>query len=155
MYQYKKINFGFVVVCPIPKNLKSTINSIDAYYSGISKVVISDCKDPTITSMINVGMSKAECPEWNFVVLANGSIKPKLDIKYSYFIEATKDILFPIIGRKLNFADSDFAMMLIHKKTFKEIGEFPKGSVENSKLTWTATAVEKGCRFKGIVGGRP
>ena len=170
MYQYKNINFGFVIICPVcnSRHLKSTISSVDSYYSTTNKLVVlpKECKeeirikkcfsDSALASMINTGMSKTECTEWNFIIFAGGVVKARLELKYSCFIDNQKEILFPIIGRKLNFAESEFTLLLIHKKSFDEIGDFPKeNSFETSKIKWAATALEKGYRFKGIVGGKP
>ncbi len=174
LYQYKNLNCGFIVLCPNCNlgQLKSTINSIGSYYKETNAVIImpNDCKKDAINessklattytsnnnlaAMINTGMSNA-CSEWNFIILAKGWLRSRLDIKYSYFIESQKDILFPIIGRKLNFFESELHLILIHKKSFKDIGQFPIANLfETSKLMWTGKALEKGYRFKGVVGGK-
>jgi hypothetical protein len=104
--------------------------------------------------MMNKGLKEAASAEWNFIIYADGWIKDRLDIKYSYFIESNKDILFPVLKTKsihYNFMSHDNGMM-IHKKAFADIGEFPDGN--DSKLLWATTALEKGYKFKGVVGGR-
>lgn len=173
LYHYKEIKYGFIVLCPDCNigYLKNTIKSIDTLYPKAKSVVVlsESCKDSDfaeiskikktykgngIISMLNTGFKHGD-DAWNFVVLTKGWIKNKLDIKYSWFIESEKDVLFPIVNRKLNFVEADINGALIHKKTFLEVGEFPDiKSVEVSKLFWTTKAIEKGCKFKGVIGAR-
>ena len=45
---------------------------------------------------------------------------------------------------------------ILNGKTFEEVGEFPDmDSLDSSKLIWANKAIDKGCKFKGIVGARP
>lgn len=170
LYQYKPIKFGFVILCPNCNfgHLKNTLNSINAYYPNnkITIVVPDNCKadecpkaikgGTTLASMINRGLK--ESVEWSFVACTEGWIKSHVDIKYSYFIESKKDILFPILKTKnlnCNFIDQNINGILVHKDAFADIGDFPNfESVESSKLIWTTKAIEKGYKFKGVVGGR-
>jgi len=166
LYQYKPIEIGFVILCSNNNvgQLKLTINSIKAYYpdNEITIIISNTCEEypkairggSTFESMINKGLKESKCNEWNLITVAGGWIKSRIDIKYSYFIESTKDILFPILKTKsihCNFMNNNNGMM-IHKKAFADIGEFLDD--DDSKLFWATTAIEKGYRFKGIVGGR-
>jgi hypothetical protein len=176
LYKYKPLKFGFIVLCPNINigHLKNTISSIDIYYPEAKAVVIvpSGCKKEdlddiskikktysggkTVASMINKGVENSLCPEWNFILFARGWVRNRIDIKYSYFVENEKDILFPIISKNLTFMASDINGLLVHKKTFEDIGDFPDmDSLDSSKLIWANKAIEKNCRFKGIVGAKP
>jgi hypothetical protein len=168
LYQYKPIKMGFVILCQNCNfaHLKNTLNSINVCYPAakVTVVVQDKCEDypkaikggNTLASMMNKGLKETASAEWNFIIYADGWIKDRLDIKYSYFIESNKDILYPISKTRstnYNFMSHDNGMM-IHKKAFADIGEFPDESAEISKLMWAATALEKGYKFKGVVGGR-
>lgn len=170
LYQYKSIKYGFIILCPNCNfgHLKNTLNSINAYYpnSKIAIIVPDDCVEnypkaikggSTIASMINAGLKEPKCAEWNFVVCAEGWLKNRIDIKYSYFIESNKDILFPVLKTRntnYNFANIDVNGMLIHKNAISDVGDFPNIDMETSKIIWTTQAIEKGYKFKGVVGGR-
>lgn len=176
LYQYKYLNFGFIVLCPNINigHLKNTISSMDICFPEAKSVIVlpSSCSKEelesaskfkksykggkTTASMINIGLSHAPCSEWNFLIFCKGWIKNRIDIKYSYFIENEKDILFPIVNRNLNFAEADINNgLLLHKKSYREVGDFPDmTSLDDSKLIWATRAIQCGYRFKGIVGGK-
>lgn len=174
LYKYKDLKYGFIILCPNLNigHLKDAISSIDIYYPEAKTVIVlpGHCKkedietisklkkihkgDETIASMINTGIKHA-CHEWNFILFSKGWVKNKIDIKYSYFIESEKDILFPIINRNLNFAQADVNGMFVHYKSFQDIGDFPDmKDLYISKLIWANKAIEKGYKFKGIVGAK-
>ena len=173
LYVSKSINFGFVIICPSNNigQIKTTINSIKHIYHTEKYICVvpeechvDDLKEmnkfcctikggDTITSLINAGMDKATCNEWNFLVIAGTWIRGGLDKKYSYFIESEKDILFPIVDRQTNFVDGSINGFLMHKKGWKEIGHFPSDNpLEICKLMWTMDAIDKGYKFKAVLG---
>lgn len=175
LYKYKNLKFGFIILCPNLNigYLKNTISSIDIYYPEAKAIVVlpGHCKKEdietisrlkktckagkTIASMINTGINHA-CHDWNFILFSKGWIKNRIDIKYSYFIESEKDILFPIINRNLTFSQADINGMFVHYKSFQDIGEFPDmESLDISKLIWANKAIQKDYKFKGIVGAKP
>jgi hypothetical protein len=170
LYEFKPYNYGFVVLCPNCNigHLKNTISSIELYYPQNKMVVVlpDSCKKEnlsaktlsggsTVSSLINAGMKSAPCKEWNFIIVTSGWMKHKIDIKYSYFIESETDVLYPVLSKVNNFIDADINGMLIHKKTFDAIGEFPDtNSIRNSKLIWANKALQQGSKFKGIIGAR-
>lgn len=176
LYKYKPLELGIIIVCPNSNlgNLKNTISSTDIYYTNkkVSIVLSNDCNKEdldkvsklkktykggtSISSMINCGIQNAPCSEWNFIFMCKGWMRARMDIKYSYFIEDQKDILFPITGFKsINFSDTEINGILIHKKAFEEIGDFPEmESLDLSKLVWMSRAIEKGYKFKGVVGAK-
>ncbi len=173
LYQAKNIECGFILICPNHNigQIKTTLSSIKHNYPK-SKIICSipshchddDAKDinkicptrkagATITSLINEGMKNAPCLEWNFVVMSGSWVRNLLDKKFSYFIESEKDILFPIVDRKLNFVDGSINGILMHKTAFNDIGPFSTDNpIEICKLMWAMTAVEKGYRFKAVLG---
>ena len=176
LYKYKDLKLGIVILCPSLNigHLRNTVISTDTYYPSVKTTIVlpDNCNTidletssklkqtykagRTIASMINCGMKHTLCDEWNFIIFSNGWMRSKVDIKYSYFIENEKDILFPITNHKnINFADVDINGLLIQQKTFEHIGDFP--DMENlylSKLIWSSKAILKGCKFKGVVGAK-
>lgn len=173
LYRCKPLNFGFVIICPSNNigQIKTTINSIrhayntEKYVCAVPEECHADdlkemsklCKvvkgGDTITSLINAGMDKALCNEWNFLVIAGTWMRGNLDKKYSYFVESEKDILFPIVDRQTNFVDGSINGFLIHKKAWKDVGHMPSDNpLEICKLMWTMEAIEKGYKFKAILG---
>lgn len=169
LYQRKQIKLGFVVVCPTPNPglLKTTLNSLRCNYWDRSLIVVVpkdlegiDFGDVTIVpggnsiiSQINTGIDKSYCKEWNMIVQAGTWVRSMLDAKFSYFISSERDILFPVMDRKTNFVDAAWGGLLIHKKAVKDLGSFPENNPEEfCKLLWATDALEKGYRFKGIVG---
>lgn len=176
LYKYKPIELGIIILCPISNlgNLKNTISSADVYYTNNKKIIIlpDGCNKEeldkssklkktykggnSLSSMINCGIQNAPCPEWNFIFMCKGWMRSRVDIKYSYFIENEKDILFPVTSFKsTHFTDTEVNGLLIHKKAFKDIGNFPEmESLETSKLIWISNAMEKGYKFKGVVGAK-
>jgi hypothetical protein len=147
LYHYKNINYGIVVVCQNNGYLKNTLTSLNSHYPKNKLTVITEGVD--IYSMINKGIKESPCNDWNFVICAKGWIRKKFDLKYCYFIESNKDILFPVIkNNNFNFLDCDINGLLIHKDAFLDIGDF------TNKLLWYAKAIEKGYIFKGVVGVR-
>ncbi len=176
LYKYKPLELGIIIICPNSNigHLKNTISSANVYYPNnkISIILSANCDKEdlekssklkktykggvSLSSMINCGVKNAPCPEWNFIIICKGWIRSRLDIKYSYFIENEKDILFPVTNFKLtNFADTDLNGLLIHKQAFHDIGDFPDiESLDISKLIWINTAIEKQYRFKGVVGAK-
>lgn len=173
--------FGFIVLCPDKNidNLKNTVKSIKAVYSGspFLAVVGSNVKKDeltamsaicdtykgkdTITSLINTGMKKTSI-DWNVIVFAGTWLKLALHRKFNLFVKSEKDILFPVAEGKYNFVDGSMNGIIIHKKTFAEVGNFAAApmlgeSVDEMqivKLFWAMSAIEKGCVFKAIVGMR-
>jgi hypothetical protein len=108
----------------------------------------------TFTSLINVGFQHT-LAGWNFVVMAGTTMRASLDRKMSYFVNSEKDILFPIANNKWNFVEATLNGLLIHKKTFKEVGDMPnEGSLEMAKAEWALNAADRGCTFKAIIGAK-
>lgn len=108
----------------------------------------------TYTSLINAGL-KSPPAEWNFVVIAGTYVRHRLDNKYSMFMESEKDILFPIVDNKYNFVDATINGLLVHKNCLKEIGPMAEiGPFEICKMMWALEAIEKGYKFKAILGAK-
>lgn len=172
MYKSKNIDFGFIILNPEsnPSLLKNTVNSISnkfekaQYICATEKTVKTDsfkemkaiCPtfkgEGTYTSLMNVGMKHAPA-EWNFFIMAGTYVRPQLDQKFSFFMENEKDILFPIVENKYNFVDATLNGLLVHKTCFKEVGNMAEiGPFEVCKLMWALDAMDKGYKFKAILG---
>lgn len=176
-----ELDLGFIILCPDrdAKGLRSTVSSMKycccEYADPICMVDVSTTpkelkqmkeicptykgKD-TITSLINAGMKKVKKP-WAFIMFSGSRIKTNLPKKLSMFVKSEKDILYPIVNNKTAFSEASSNGILIHKDTFKEVGNFPtsKGAAEMndfevSKLLWACKAIEAGCQFKAIAGIR-
>jgi hypothetical protein len=105
-----------------------------------------------ITSMMNAAI-KNSSTEWVLLVFAGSNLQKKLDVKYSRYITSHKDILFPVIDRIWTFDRGSMNGIYINKKFHEEIGDFGEGdNLEITKLMWAGKAIEKGAKFKGIVG---
>lgn len=173
--------FGFVVLSPDHNvgRLRTTINSIKSRHIQRSVICItgSDATEEdiiemnelcptfkagnTITSLINMGMKKG-CAEWN-VFITEGTYVP-LMIEHKLFRYATskKDILYPILANydhsmrpvKIfsEFHECTLNGLTIHAEAFNEVGDFSNNPLDISKLFWAINAIEKGCRFKGVLG---
>lgn len=169
----KKINFGFIVLNPEsnPSLLKNTVNSIRGKYDApIISVTEKTAKEQqfkemndicptcrgenTYTSLINAGM-KYPPADWNFIVIAGTNIGHKIDNKYSMFIESEKDILFPIVDKKYEFVEATLNGLLLHKNCLNEVGKMAEiGPYEICKLMWALDAIDKGYKFKAILGAK-
>lgn len=176
---YKEGRFGFVILCPERNlgGLKNTVKSLKQAYPGspylcvvgndATKAEIAEfnlvCdtfkgKD-TITSLINLGIKKSKI-DWNVLIFAGSWLRPSLHRKFDLFVKSEKDILFPVVDRKTNFVDGSMNGIMLHKKTFQEVGEFATAPMQKAgsndleliKLFWTLDAIEKGCTFKAIMG---
>lgn len=167
---------GIVILCPDRKEdaLKITVSSVKhhCYNRDVISVVGNDASPhdfkkfkeycptykgrDTLASLINTGFKRLE-HEWGLLVFAGGRFTQFVERKF-YFAQDEKDILFPVIDRKCDFLDTPLDGVLINKKTFETIGDWPEFKGENdfehSKLVWAAGAKEYGCKFKAIVGLR-
>lgn len=163
-----------MILCPdhAVKLLQSTANSIKNRYVGFPFICATDdtantqdlkemkeiCPaykgKGTFSSLINIGMKNAPA-EWNFLVCAGATIRSGLDRKFSLFVENEKDILFPIAENKPYFVDGTLNGIFIHKKTFKEIGNWDEdGDLAWVKTLWALAAIDKGCKFKAIANSK-
>ncbi len=174
MYFYKPIDFGFVILCVDCNTpaLRNTIRSIRNFYPNASctavipnktskdeiKLMSEICpilkgKD-TISSLINKGLDKSKS-DWNFLIFSGTHIKPRFALKYQFFIENEKDILFPIVDRKFDFVSGSMNGILMHKNAMSEIGKFDNADdIELVKLGWAISAIDKGYKFKALIGAR-
>lgn len=172
MYSHKNLDYGFIILCPDANTglLKSTVSSIKLRHANREFFgVTADCISPknlkemkslcplhkggsTITSLINVGMSKAKS-EWNFLFFAGALIRRNIDQKFAYYISDEKDILFPVVDGKFNFVDATLNGLFINKKTWQSVGSMDNdGSLDFIKCIWAAKAIDSGVKFKAITG---
>ena len=62
--------------------------------------------------------------------------------------------MFPVVDRIWNFVDGSINGLMLSKKLHEEVGDFGSGdNLQLTKLIWAHKAIEKGCKFKAIVGG--
>jgi hypothetical protein len=174
LYQYKSLDVGFAVLCPDrnPGILRITVNGIRSRYKGATVVaaVPEDTRDEefqamslvcptyrgtdTITSLINVGMNNSPSP-WTITVMCGSHVRANLDKKFSYFVDSTKDVLFPIAEGRTNFVDGTINGIMIHKDAWDAAGNFcNQNPLGICKLLWTLDAIRKGCVFKAVIGAQ-
>lgn len=174
-----KLDIGFIVLCPDkdPYGLKHTVNSL--HWVAMTPDVL--CVVPgaiatkeltvmeqicpiyqggdTITSLINMGMEKLQ-HDWGFILYSGSCLKTNLQRKLELFIKGDRDVLFPIVNRKTNFVEGSSNGILMSKKLFKDVGNFPSPRKSNgmlndfevAKLLWADEASRKGCQFKAVIG---
>lgn len=174
LYTHKDLNCGFVILCPdhAVKLLQSTANSLKSRYVGVPFICVTDdtanAQDMkemkqicptfkgkgTFSSLINIGMKHAPA-DWNFLVCAGATVRAGLDRKFAFFVESEKDILFPIAENKAYFVDGTLNGIFVHKKTFKEIGNWDEdGDLAMVKTLWALSAIDIGCKFKAIANSK-
>lgn len=146
---------GFVVLCPNSSigQLKKTTESIKTHYNKEMVVVVPDEKvvGDSINAMINKGVQSLKA-DWALIFIAQGRIRSGIDVKYSYFVDSDKDILFPVVNKHMNFVDAGMNGCFLRRDAFLDIGNIKEGP--NGKLLWTFSALEKGYKFKGIIGAK-
>ena len=174
-------DLGFIILCP-NKNvagLKSTLGSIKFYAydresicivgNDATKSEIEELKEfcpvykgkNKITSLINAGMRHLK-HEWGMFIFAGARIPKFLERNISTWVKDPKDIIYPVYEDKHDFVDASLNGVMIHKKTFKEVGKWPDNDMEKdgldefsmAKLLWSVDAINAGCQFKGILGIR-
>jgi hypothetical protein len=174
LYQHKQLDCGFVILCPehTVKLLQQTVGSIRSNYGDNPCICVTDetinaedmaamrriCPTfkgrSTFSSLINVGMKQAPAP-WNFIVMAGSYIRPRLDQKFSLFLESEKDILYPIANGKYAFDEATINGLFMHKDTFKLVGDMANvGRWDVVKLMWAMDAIAKDVRFKAVANSK-
>lgn len=180
MFDLKSLDHGMVILCPDTnvRSLLITMRSIRHFSNcpcvavvpkDTPKEIIESMKpvceiykgSSTYTSLINCGITKSK-QDWNFVIFAGSVAKGRFWDRYSRFVQDENDILFPVLRQEgaesqylTNFVDSTLNGLLLHKEVIKKAGKIPDiENINNAKLIWNATALESGCRFKGVLGCR-
>ena len=182
LHRFKTLNYGFVILSPDKNigRIKTTINSLKRYgpkdytcvvtcpkntkpveYQEIKTVCPCHRGKNSITSLINKGLQKGH-KEWNLFMFEGSVYKKGVAEKYMRFVESEKDILFPIVmdydrrGNVVNthstFNDSSINGLFIHHNAFKEIEPFGDNPLEIERILWANEAIEKGYKFKAILG---
>lgn len=166
-------NLGFVILNPEcdPYALHKTSNNIRENFPSSSllcvigkKGVNTDqlskyCKvyvgGNTITSLIDVGVENTSA-DWSFIVTAGTPIRYNSLKKHIYFLRDDKDILYPVVDRKMWFDEATVNGILLKTNVIQEVGKMGDNNynLQLIKLLWTLSAIAKGYRFKAIVGGR-
>lgn len=173
---------NFIILSPEPNigRLKGTIRSIKNNYNQDSKIICSiekSIKKPqldeyrsicptfkagqTITSLINSGIKHTH-EGWNMLIMEGAWVPRNVEARYKRWIKDEKDILFPIVinydraGNPTkvfcNFIDCTLNGILIDKKFFLSIGNLSENPLKISREFWSYDAIEKGAKFKGILG---
>ena len=174
-----KINF--VILSPEPNigRLKCTVRSIRNNYPKSSNIVCSvekSIKKPqleemnevcqtfrggsTITSLINKGMKESE--DWSMMIIEGAYLPRNVENRYFKWICSEKDILFPIIinhdrfgiPNKIlcSFDECTLNGLMIHKKFFFEVGKLTENPLKVSRKFWALDAIDKGAKFKAVLG---
>jgi hypothetical protein len=176
------MDVGIVILCPDrnPAGLRNSVGSIRYHCydreclavvpGDTSPVTIRELKEhcdlihkgkDTITSLVNAGMKKLK-HEWGFIIFGGSRVVPYLERRFTSFVKSDKDVLYPIVDKKYDFVEGCFNGVLINRKFFQEVGDFPTETMQKqglndfefAKLLWAIDAMNKGAKFKGIVGMR-
>lgn len=175
------MDVGFVILCPDRKigGLKNTLGSIrchsynreaicmvgndatDAELKEFKQICVTHAGDDTITSLINTGIKKLK-HDWACVVFSGSRVPSYIEWKFSTWIKNDTDVLFPVIDRKCDFTTGSFNGVVVNKKFFEKVGDFPTVTMkkygmndfEFAKMLWAVDAMASGCTFKAIVGMR-
>lgn len=167
------IKFSIIILCPDCSTgaLKTTTDSIKLAFSDVPYyAVVGENAKPimelskycpvhkggeTITSLIDEGI-KHSTTDWNLVVMAGSWLREHVVWKYQYFARSEKDILYPVIDRKIGFDEASINGIYINKIAMKEVGDFgDEGTdIKIVKLFWALDALKKGYHFKAIVGAK-
>ena len=173
MFEIKKLDFGFIIVCPNLKSisLKNTVKSLKYSHPGCPVIAVvpnnvkaetlKEMKEicnvykgkSTVTSWMNTGLRNTTT-NWNVFIVSGNWIKNKIIDKFSKFINDDSDILFPIMNGIYNFKDCDISGLCINRKVFKEVGPFAEqGAIDKCKEEWSIYAHGMcGSKFKAILG---
>lgn len=177
-----QIKMGFIILSSEASTarVKSTYNSIMNNLDGCSAICVVPKKTKkenilelekicpvfkgkdTFTSLINSGCSNGS-EDWNTTLVEGVVVRKSIQKLYTSFCKSEKEVLFSVnfikdlLGKPIkifdNFYECSLNGIMMHKNAFKEIGSFEEyESLEKSKLLWAANAIDKGYRFKGIVG---
>lgn len=168
-------NLGVIILCPDYNSggLKSTTNSIKMEIPNVPYVtmVANDARDDdvadlakysrickggkTITSLIDFGVKEVKT-DWCMVVMSGSRIKKSILRKYGRFATCNKDILFPVLDRKYLFDEASINGILLNSNVYDDIGGFGDtvDDIQEAKLLWAGRALDKGYKFKALVGAR-
>jgi hypothetical protein len=176
-------DFGFVILSPEHNvgQVKSTLTSLRPRFPKSPIVCVTpneahpgDVKEisdvcpcfrggDTITSLINTGLKKGH-QGWNVIMFAGSFVDNGTLRKMFSFVKSDKDVLFPIVvdydklGRTVrlhaDFVEGTLNGLIVHSKTFAEVGDFTDTPIEVSKTFWGLDAAKFGCIFKGILGAK-
>lgn len=108
----------------------------------------------TISSMINTGIQNSKKP-WTLFIMSGTIIKYNPVLKYKKFIKSTKDVMYRVVDKNhWKWEDASIHGLLMHKTVIEEVGTFPEEgeSLKKCKFLWGMKAIEKGYKFKGLVG---
>ncbi len=173
LYEYKKLDLGFVVLCPEPSisALQVTVNGLRTRYdSPVIAVVPGDTMpemvsymgkicpvfqgQDTVTSLINAGFNHMPS-EWGMTIMAGTRVIDNVDVRYSYFVEDTSDVLYAIVDGFYEFPDCSLNGIMVHRDTWKKVGHFcPTNVLPVCKLLWAQEAIDRGCKLKAVMGVR-
>lgn len=172
MHDPKDLDCGFLIIAPEnnSKHVEITASSVRRKLgtspmlciltSGASEQAeleasrICECArgGTTYSSLINVALRRP-LAEWNLIIISGTSMRSRTYRKYGCFAESSRDILYPVVDRKMNFVDGTVNGILFHRDAHSEIGDMPEcQSLEESKMHWGFRAACLGYKFKGIVG---
>lgn len=166
-------SLGFIILNPEsnPAALRTTVRTIESNFKECSLlcVVGKDAKEQqenkryapiveggkTITSLIDAGV-EATKKEWCMIIQAGTYLRSTSLKKYEYFQREEKEILYPVVDRIYAFDEASINGLVMPKSAIKEVGKFGDNnhSIQLVKLLWGIQAIDKGYKFKALVGAR-
>lgn len=140
------LNKNYPCIVVVPDNVEVNLEELNI--TGLPVLKGGNC----VTSIFDTGIGNS-LNDWAYMVFAGTTIRKNIDLKLSKYVESESDVIFPVVDRIWNFIDGSMNGVLINKNFFKQIGDFGSGNpLKLTKLDWAGRAIEKGCKFKAIVG---
>jgi hypothetical protein len=172
LYKSKKLDFGFIILAPEHNlgHIKSTVRCIKIRYPNTSVICVTDksanrkdlaeikeicpvyrAKD-TFSSLVNKGMKETK-NFWNIFVCAGATVGYEVYDRLSFFVSGENEVLFSVISKNHTFETCSLNGMFINKNVWQKIGPWEnEGNINEIKSFWCAYGLEKGIKFKGILG---
>lgn len=165
MIDFQK-SLGFIILNPDnnPTALRITTNTIRDNFPHVKVASVIGAKADdsnqikggnTITSLMDAGLKKTKT-EWCLITMAGTYIRHYHLRKYGLFLKDEKEILYPVVNKKYAFDEATINGILIHKKAIEDVGTFgdDNWNIQLVKMLWAIKAIDKGYRFKALVGAR-
>lgn len=175
------MDVGYIVLCPDRNTaaLKNTVGSVRYHTNNRECIAIvpknttakelKEFKDicetykgqDTITSLVNTGLKKLK-HDWGCLMFGGSRIFQFTERRITSFAHTEKDVIYPVVEGKFGFVEASFNGVVMTKKFFDEVGDFPTAAMlkaglndfELAKMFWALDAMDKGAKFKGVVGLR-
>lgn len=165
-------SLGFIILNPEgnPMALRTTVRTISNHFQTSSCLCVVGKQEDisenskhsktiqggnTVTSFIDAGLEESRT-DWCMMISAGTFLRSTSLKKFEYFQREDKDILYPVVDRLYAFDEASINGLIIPRIAYKEVGKFGDNnhSIQLVKMLWGLQAINKGYKFKAIVGSR-